>query len=227
MSFKRDVTADEVDKIFKKRGIGFDPGNEKLELTDSEVDAILGTNYAAGNHKRPSAEKFGKKPKDVSHKQGSHSTSKHHNKAIVRPAEKKQEHRRERREKREKREERHIEKKVKVQRPVESGNTTGAKLRELTVESEYHDLLKRNKRVVIFFGSESCPACKALHPLYERVANRYHEKVALAYADVDKYQINFRYVPVFQMFYRGEKKDEMIGATKDELKSFIAQAIKQ
>jgi len=225
MSFKREVTADEVDKIFRKRGIGFGPGDEKLELTDSEVDAILGTNYAAGNHKRPSAEKFGKKPKDDNHKRESHSTSKAHtSRSIVQPAEKKPEHMRERREKRE---ERHVEKKVRMQRSVESGNTVGRKLRELTVESEYHDLLKRNKRVVVFFGSEGCPACKALHPLYERIANRYHGKVALAYADVDKYQINFRYVPVFQMFYRGEKKDEMIGATKDELKSFIAQAIKQ
>ena len=227
MSFERELTTDEVDKIFKKRGISSKPGDETLELTDAEVDALLGTNYAKGNHKRPDATKFGKNGKAA--KTHDETKVRKHRNTKVEPSRSKHSHKNDIETKVRKPRSNKVEPPRKlVTRPVEKKVRAkhSGKLLELTKESQFRDLLENNERVVLFFGSEGCPACQALHPLYERIANRYHEKVTLAYADVDKYQINFKYVPVFQIFYRGEKKDEIIGASVDELKEFIAQALK-
>ena len=222
MSFDLELTTEEVDRIFKKRDISGKPGNETLDLNDDEVNAILAARgYNLANERRPDSSKFGKAPKnpkpakDVKTVKAEHREHKSHSKTIVQGSRQEVEKRTEK-----KHSDKHVEKKVKHH--PKSTN----KLIELTKESEYHELLKRNERVVLFFGSEGCPACQALHPLYERIAKRYADKVQLAYADVDKYQISFRYVPVFQIYYRGEKKDEIIGASVEELKAFIAQAIK-
>lgn len=222
MSFDLELTTEEVDRIFKKRDIRTKPGNETLDLNDDEVNAILASRgYNLANEKRPDSSKFGKapkapkesKPKDVKTVKPKHHEHKSRSKTIVQSSGQVIEKRSEKK---------HSDKRVEVKHQPKSTN----KLIELTKESEYHELLKRNERVVLFFGSEGCPACQALHPLYERIAKRYGDKVQLAYADVDKYQISFRYVPVFQIYYRGEKKDEIIGASVEELKAFIAQAIK-
>ena len=245
MSFDLELTTEEVDRIFNKHNISTKPGNETLDLDDDEVNAILGARgYNLANERRPDSSKFGKAPKpakpakDVKTVKPEHREYKSHSKAIVQGSnkvERNHEHGDKHTEKKhsDKHVEKHAEKKhsdkhvekpteKKVERKPKSTN----KLIELTKESEYRELLKRNERVVLFFGSEGCPACQALHPLYERIAKRYGDKVQLAYADVDKYQISFRYVPVFQIYYRGEKKDEIIGASVEELKAFIAQAIK-
>ena len=245
MSFDLELTTEEVDRIFNKHNISTKPGNETLDLDDDEVNAILGARgYNLANEKRPDSSKFGKAPKpakatkDVKTVKPEHREHKSHSKAIVQgpnKVERKHEHGDKHTEKKhsdkhvekpteKKHSDKHVEKPTekKVERKPKSTN----KLIELTKESEYHQLLKGNERVVLFFGSEGCPACQALHPLYERIAKRYGDKVQLAYADVDKYQISFRYVPVFQIYYRGEKKDEIIGASVEELKAFIAQAIK-
>ena len=234
MSFELELTNEEVDRIFNKRGLGNKPGNDTIELNDDEVDALLGTRgYKLSNEKRPDSSKFGK-PEKSSRPSKSHMESKtvhaehKSSKNIVRPVEHKSKHHKteHKSEHKSKKHEHSVKtEQVKKQRSPRS-RAASNKLHVLTKESQYQDLLKNNKRVVVFFGSEGCPACKALHPLYERIANRYADNVALAYADVDKYQINFKYVPVFQMYYRGEKKDEIIGATVEELKTFIGQAIK-
>lgn len=227
MSFELELNDDEVNRIFKKRDIATKPGNATLELNDDEVNALLGARgYNLANEKRPTAAKFGKVSKSSNATKATKSIKTERpreNKTHLKPVghqvqnkiEKKREHTDKKVEK--------VEKQDKIKHHTKS---TVNKLIELTKESDYHALLKSNERVVLFFGSEGCPACQALHPLYERIANRYADKVQLAYADVDKYQISFRYVPVFQIYYRGEKKDEIIGASVEELKNFIAQAIK-
>lgn len=40
--------------------------------------------------------------------------------------------------------------------------------------------------VVVDFSASWCPPCKQLHPIFDKVARKYHGKVKFIYVDVDK-----------------------------------------
>lgn len=80
-------------------------------------------------------------------------------------------------------------------------------------------------KAVIFYGSENCVSCASLKGLYDRIANRYGDKVALGYVDVDKSQLDFSNIPVFVSFKDGKQFNSIRGATKDTLRKFIKEII--
>lgn len=91
---------------------------------------------------------------------------------------------------------------------------------------DYDDFKNDHKRGVIFYGSKWCQACEEIEPLYIRIANRYHRRIALAHVDVDEAKLDFTAIPVFTALHNGKQIDSMEGADKEELKKLIKNAIK-
>lgn len=90
---------------------------------------------------------------------------------------------------------------------------------------DYEEFKNTNERGVIFYSAKKCDACRDIEPLYARVANRYHKRVAMAYADVDECNLNFKVIPVFVSFFQGEPLNRMEGVSAANLKLFIKEVI--
>jgi thioredoxin-like negative regulator of GroEL len=89
-----------------------------------------------------------------------------------------------------------------------------------------YDKLLKNKRVIIFYSLKGCDACTVVEDLYNRIARRYRDKIALAYADVEECGLDFEHLPVFVFFYQGKEVDSLVGSNKEGLRDFIAKSIK-
>ncbi len=91
---------------------------------------------------------------------------------------------------------------------------------------QYKKFIKNNKRVVIFYSSENCPACTDIKDLYGRIGFRYKKYIALAYVDVDKCDLNYKVLPLFVGVLNDKPLLAMEGANSENLKSFIKEIIK-
>ena len=98
------------------------------------------------------------------------------------------------------------------------------KVVEITSREEYENF-KKNRRAVIFYGAKWCDACTYIHNLYERIANRYHKHVKLAYVDIDVCELDFSAVPIFVSLRKGQQLNSMEGADKKGLKQLIKEVI--
>lgn len=81
-------------------------------------------------------------------------------------------------------------------------------------------------KCIIFFGANGCQACDDIYPLYRRIANRYPNKIRLAYVDVDKCELDYTTVPYFVALNNEKVTNSMTGATSDDLRNFIIKCIK-
>ena len=95
---------------------------------------------------------------------------------------------------------------------------------EITNFSQY-EAFKKRKRGVIFYGAKWCKSCKGIKELYERIANRYQNKIKMAYVDIDVAGLDFTSVPIFVSLYNGKQLDSIIGADIPKLKILIKEAI--
>ena len=100
-----------------------------------------------------------------------------------------------------------------------------SKVVQITNVNEYKKFKENNRRGVILYGAKWCHACEDIKPLYVRIANRYYKKIAMAYVDIEKCNLDFSKVPVLNSFYRGKITNSMEGASKSGLKEFIKDAI--
>lgn len=91
---------------------------------------------------------------------------------------------------------------------------------------EYQKFKENYPRGVVFYGAVWCHACKDIEPLYKRICNRYHKRVALAHVDIDEAKLDFTAVPVFVALRNGKQIDNLEGADKDALKALIKKVIK-
>ena len=83
-------------------------------------------------------------------------------------------------------------------------------------------VLKADKPVIVDFGDEWCPPCKALDPIVENIANHYDGKAVVAHVDVDNAQqtaMKFRImsVPTVMFFKNGEVQDQSIGLVPEKV----------
>ena len=90
---------------------------------------------------------------------------------------------------------------------------------------DYKAFKNAHSKGIVFYSSESCHACKKIEPLYIRIANRYHDKIAMAYTDIDECKLNFKQIPFFVSLDNGEQRDTLSGSNPEELKQFIREAI--
>lgn len=100
-----------------------------------------------------------------------------------------------------------------------------SKVIRITNKQEYEEFKKAHRRGVIFYGAKWCEACTEMGDIYNRIANRYHEHVALAYADIDECHLDFSVVPIFISLRKGQQLNGMEGADRRGLKQLIKEVI--
>jgi thiol-disulfide isomerase/thioredoxin len=99
-------------------------------------------------------------------------------------------------------------------------------IHHITTTKEHEAFKSNYRKSILFFGCTNCKACDDLYPLYYRIADRYKEKVKFAYIDVDQCGLDFTTVPFFVSLVNGKILNRMIGATPDELRTFIGDCIR-
>ena len=80
----------------------------------------------------------------------------------------------------------------------------------------FNEALLKNKLLLVDFWAEWCGPCKAMHPIFSRVAKKYNH-VRFARLNVDNSQdvarkFGVQSIPTFIMFKDGEIIQQMVGA---------------
>jgi thioredoxin 1 len=94
-------------------------------------------------------------------------------------------------------------------------------------DSNFDELLKSGKPLVVDFWAEWCGPCKMIGPIVEDLAHEYEEKVIIGKLDVDdNNDVTTRYgirnIPTILFFKDGVQVDKQVGATQ---KSVMIQKI--
>jgi thioredoxin 1 len=75
--------------------------------------------------------------------------------------------------------------------------------------------------ILVEFGAQWCPPCKALHPLVERLARTYEGRVRVAEVDVNESpeiirRLGIRGTPTIVVFQGGREIARQLGSTTRE-----------
>ena len=84
-------------------------------------------------------------------------------------------------------------------------------------DSNFNDVISKNKTVLIDFWAEWCGPCRMIGPLIEELANEYEGKAIIGKLDVDSNQessvkYGVRSIPTILTFKDGEIVDRQVGA---------------
>jgi thioredoxin 1 len=115
-------------------------------------------------------------------------------------------------------------------RPVEK---SGPKLVEnIAGSAQWRELvLDSQEPVVVDFWATWCAPCRAMAPIFERVAKTYDGSVKFAKVNTQSTpqiarELNIRSIPTLIIFYRGEVFDVSIGLTsEDRLRKMIRRVL--
>ncbi|KAH9480191.1 Desumoylating isopeptidase 1 [Psilocybe cubensis] len=103
----------------------------------------------------------------------------------------------------------------------------------VTNPASFNGFLKTHKASVALFTSKTCPPCRVIEPVFERLAEEKgiqdgKDGAAFAKIDIDvgmgnalASQWNVRATPTFMFFLNGQKLDELKGANANELRSQV------
>ena len=100
-----------------------------------------------------------------------------------------------------------------------------SKVVKITNLEEYKAFKNNHPKGIVLYSSENCAACKKIEPLYTRIANRYHDRIAMAYSDIDDCKLSFKQIPFFVSLHDGTQRDTLSGSNPDDLKQFIKESI--
>jgi thioredoxin 1 len=94
-------------------------------------------------------------------------------------------------------------------------------------DSNFDELLKSGKPLVVDFWAEWCGPCKMIGPIVEDLSHEFEDKVIIGKLDVDENNdITTRYgirnIPTILFFKDGVQVDKQVGATQ---KSVMIQKI--
>ena len=95
----------------------------------------------------------------------------------------------------------------------------------------FYKALNADKPLLIDFWASWCSPCRFMHPIFEKVAKIYSNKVIFARINVDEEQeIAARYkvqaIPTFMLFINGKSIDRLVGVVDENtLTRFIKRYI--
>jgi len=86
-------------------------------------------------------------------------------------------------------------------------------------DSNWEELLKGDKPVVMDFWAEWCGPCRMIAPIVDEVAKEYEGKVVVGKIDIDSnpnvtVQFGIRNIPTLLFFKGGELADKHVGAIR-------------
>ena len=69
---------------------------------------------------------------------------------------------------------------------------------------------------IVFFNADRCGACKMLHPILEKMAEEYSDRLNIYSVDVDRYEtlaqrFRLKGIPTVLMFKNGEVVEKIVG----------------
>ncbi len=88
-------------------------------------------------------------------------------------------------------------------------------------DSNFNDVISKNKTVLVDFWAEWCGPCRMIGPVIEELANEYEGKAIIGKLDVDSNQessvkYGVRSIPTILTFKDGEIIDRQVGAVPKE-----------
>ncbi len=94
-------------------------------------------------------------------------------------------------------------------------------------DSNFDELLKTGKPMVVDFWAEWCGPCKVIGPIIEELSHEFEDKVIIGKLDVDENndvtsRFGIRNIPTILFFKDGVQVDKQVGATQ---KSVFIQKI--
>ncbi len=100
-------------------------------------------------------------------------------------------------------------------------------IRQVTDSSWNDEVLESEMPVLVDYGAEWCPPCKAMEPTLEEIAAEYADRVKVCKLDIDnnmetpmKYGV--RSVPTLMLFREGQVEATKVGLqSKTELAVFL------
>ena len=91
---------------------------------------------------------------------------------------------------------------------------------------QLNNCLKNYNKVIILYGAQWCHACSDIKSFYNRIAEKYSNKIRFTYIDIDVNKIKLDAIPLFVTYYKGKKYKQLIGSDKIGLKNLIKDFIK-
>jgi len=115
-------------------------------------------------------------------------------------------------------------KQKKLEKMLEEQNVP--QVLELTTEN-FDDAISSNAYTLVDFWAEWCAPCRAMHPVFTRMAKKF-KKIKFARLNVDKNQsiaqrLGVQAIPIFIMFQNGKQVDKVVGAVGEPGINLIAQ----
>ncbi len=101
---------------------------------------------------------------------------------------------------------------------------------EVTKEN-FGSIMSKNDKLVVDCWANWCGPCRALSPIFERLADRYQGKVAFVKMDCDKNaelveQFQIMAIPTILFFKKGELSDTVVGLVDDfELEDHVKKLL--
>ncbi|KAH9035633.1 thioredoxin [Lactarius pseudohatsudake] len=100
----------------------------------------------------------------------------------------------------------------------------------ITSQAEFQQIINSGKVVAIDFWAAWCGPCRAISPIFEKLAgNPEYAGVEFYKVDVDSQpdisqEVGIRAMPTFLIFKDGNKLDELVGASPGGLETLVVKA---